>query len=159
MRHPLRVLWLFALAGVIVGGALGWSRRDSVARPTFADDRPSSAQPAQTPGEDEPQAASGGTGTDRTADLQNENPAADWLSLVVSATAGSDGMVRVATVIPADGGSDDRLAARQGIAVCDAAVAMMGRDKPSLHVTVTRADGTELAAYGLRMGPPGCVAL
>lgn len=29
MRHPLRVLWLFALAGLVIGGIVGYVRRDT----------------------------------------------------------------------------------------------------------------------------------
>lgn len=93
---------------------------------------------------------------DLTADLRSANRSAGWLETITAVVETEPGRVEVRTTIVDPRGDDGSPAARQAIAVCEAAVDLLterGAKKP--YVSVMEEDGTTFVLFGHPMVPDG----
>lgn len=131
-----------ALAISALAGCGSQSTSDTAA--TAADKAPSTAQ------------APAAKGSDLTAQLRAANRGAAWLGAVTEAIETEPGRLEVRTTIVDPRGDDGSPAARQALAVCEAAVDLLARrgaDEP--RVAVMEDDGTTFVLFGHPLVPDG----
>lgn len=92
-------------------------------------------------------------GSDRTEEMRSGNPGAAWLDSLIQADETEPGRVLVSTTIVDPRGDEGTVEAQSAIAVCEAAVALLGDS--AVAVTVYEEDGTTFVLFGHPSVPDG----